>query len=121
MGPLEGSGSAEGIRNDRWRLMGASMKQRKAVTRWRAGASPPWCAWGRVLAQVNLSIRYILGDDAGTPIHALRDPRAPTHGADVGVRDPEGAGVGHGILLERELRPDLSRAPRSLGEWLGAA
>ena len=67
-----------------------------------------------------ISERYILPRHAGTPIHALRDPRAPSHGADVGIRDPEAAGVRREIFLERELRSDLSRAPRTPGERLGA-
>src|SRR5439155_23573515 len=82
-------------------------------------AGGQWATQGARRAAIYLKDIYSRGN-AGTPIHALRDPRAPSHGADVGIRDPEAAGVRRGIFLERELRSDPSRAPRAPGERLGA-
>ena len=60
MGPSEGNGAAEGMRNDRWRLMGTSMKQRAAVNAEGHGLLRRGTRGVRLVLRSDISKRYIL-------------------------------------------------------------
>src|SRR6266849_4673905 len=76
-------------------------------------------ARGRARAS-RLYLTDIYSGSARDPLHAVRHPGIAPYRAHVGLRDPEGAPIERRFLLERELRPDLSGAPRARGKPLDA-
>src|SRR5262249_9705633 len=92
-------------------------RQSRPLARVYRQKRPGWLA-GSERIDSSLQYIYMIYIMQIYAIHDVRHPGPPEPRSDVGLRHPEGGRIEHRLLLERELRPDLSSAARPQGTGL---